>query len=127
MTVAEAITKADSILPGRPAPEGQEDPRWQAIIAVGEFIEAEPEVVWRFIERWGKHPSQDLRSAIATCLLEHLLEYHFELVFERVTRLARSSRRFAWVVTMCGRFGRTELPNNAPKFNRLLRELKHAS
>ena len=51
MTVNEAIRRANEILPGRPAPDGQEDPRWQAIIAVGEFVRTEPEAVWKFVER----------------------------------------------------------------------------
>jgi len=35
-------------LPGEPVDEGQ-DPRWQAIIAAGEFIQSDPEAVWLFI------------------------------------------------------------------------------
>jgi hypothetical protein len=37
MTVRQAILEAEAILPGRAAPEGESDPRWQAIIAVSEF------------------------------------------------------------------------------------------
>src|SRR5581483_10911837 len=65
-----------ALLPGEPATGGQ-DPRWQAVIAVGEYIETEPEAVWSFIRRWGSHPQEDLRDLIATCLLEHLLEHQF--------------------------------------------------
>ena len=72
----EAIRDADILLPGEPVAEGQ-DSRWQAIITVGEYLETEPEPVWSFIRRWGCHPQEDLRTAIAVCLLEHLLEYHF--------------------------------------------------
>jgi hypothetical protein len=43
MTITEAIQKADKILPGIPAPDNEEDPRWQAIIAIGEFAETHPE------------------------------------------------------------------------------------
>jgi hypothetical protein len=78
MDVLEAIRQAESLLPGEPVEEGQ-DPRWQAIIAVGEHIESDPEVVWSFIRRWGSHRQEDLRDAVATCLLEHLLEHHFTL------------------------------------------------
>jgi hypothetical protein len=46
MTLQEAIAYANSLLPGTPAPEGERDERWQAIIAVGQFIEAEPLLVW---------------------------------------------------------------------------------
>jgi hypothetical protein len=127
MTVTEAIHKAEAILPGTPAPDGQVDPRWQAIIAVAEFIEDEPEAVWSFAERWGQHSDEDLRTAIATCVLEHLLEHHFDLVFPRVARLARSYRQFARAVAMCSRFGETEHPANAAKLDELLRELRSAS
>ena len=83
MTVQEAIRDADGVLPGKAAPEEAEDPRWQAIIAVRDFVESEPDAVWHFIRRWGVHADADLRAAIATCLLEHLLERHFETFFPR--------------------------------------------
>jgi hypothetical protein len=84
MTVREAIAAAENILPGHTAPDGVEDPRWQAVIQISHFVAEEPEVVWPFVLRWGSHEDEDLRTAIATCLLEHLLEYHFDLIFPRV-------------------------------------------
>ena len=71
--VQQAIIEAEKLLPSVPAPDGEADLRWQAIIEVGEYIETEPHEVWPFILKWGKHPSEDLRMAVATCLLEHLL------------------------------------------------------
>jgi hypothetical protein len=73
MTVWEAIGEAEATLPGRAAPDEEIDPRWQAIIKVAGFIESEPEAVWVFIVRWGCHEDEDLRTAVATVLLEHLL------------------------------------------------------
>ena len=70
MTVQEAIADAESLLPGQPAAEGEVDPRWQAIIDVSEFIQTDPEPVWSFVSRWGSSPDEDLRMAIATCILE---------------------------------------------------------
>jgi hypothetical protein len=122
MTVNEAIRRANLILPGRPAPDGQNDPRWQAIIAVGEFIRTEPEAVWAFVDRWGKHANDDLRAAIATCLLEHLLEYHFDLLFPRVERQVSRSKRFADTFSRCSKFGQAETPRNAARLDRLLKE-----
>ena len=72
MTVQEAIEQAEALLPDSVAPEGETDPRWQAIIDVGDFIESDPELVWAFALRWGSSEDDDLRAAIATCLLEHL-------------------------------------------------------
>jgi hypothetical protein len=48
MTVFDAIAEAESLLHAKPVRKG-EDPRWQAIIKVGEFIKSEPEVIWAFI------------------------------------------------------------------------------
>jgi hypothetical protein len=126
MNVQEAIEIAETLLPGIAAPEGQEDPRWQAIIAVAGFIEDEPELVWLFVERWGKYPDEDLRAAIATCLLEHLLEAHFDLLFPRVEHLSRSNPCFALAVGMCWPFGELERSENVARMNKLMGELKDA-
>jgi hypothetical protein len=123
--VRQAVTCAESVLPGRPAPDGQPDPRWQAIIQVGKFIESHPEPIWEFARRWGKHAQADLRAAVATCLLEHLLEHHFETLFPRVRREALASIRFADTLTSCWPFGLAALPRNAARMQRLKRDLRH--
>jgi hypothetical protein len=91
MTVDEAIVAAEKLLPGASAPEGNIDPRWQAISKIGEFLESDPETVWPFIVRWGSYDDEDLRTAIATCLLEHLLGKHFDAYFPLVEDLAKSN------------------------------------
>jgi hypothetical protein len=77
MTVHDAIAAAERILPGDAAPDNAKDPRWQAIIEIGHFVSAEPEAIWPFVLKWGSYEDEDLRTAIATCLLEHLMEFHF--------------------------------------------------
>ena len=119
MTIDEAIKQVEAILPGEPAPDDEIDPRWQAIIEVGQFIESHPEEVWRFIRRWGSHPQDDLRMAIATCLLEHLLDYDFDRMFQRVEDVVREDRLFADTFTSCGKFGDVNLPENSRKFDAL--------
>jgi hypothetical protein len=54
MTIQKAIARAEALLPGIAAPDGEIDPRWQAIIDVGEFIESDPAEVWAFIIKWGR-------------------------------------------------------------------------
>lgn len=117
MTVTEAICTADALLPGEPS--AGIDPRWQAIIKVGEFVESSPEPVWEFVRRWGNHPQEDLRDAIASLLLEHLLEYHFEALFPSVEAAAAADPLFAETFLRCWKFGRTELPQNAARFDAL--------
>jgi hypothetical protein len=75
--------------------------------------------VWRFIVRWGTHSQEDVRDAVATCLLEHLLEHHFDLIFPRVRELVMSSELFADTFRRCWKFGESELPQNAKEFDAL--------
>ena len=124
MTVDEAISAAEKILPGHAAPDGVEDPRWQAIIEVGNFVPEEPEAVWPFVLRWGSHGDDDLRAAIATCLLEHLLEHHFDLIFPRVEAVAKSNLFFAKTTAQCWKFGKAKEPQRAKRFDRLRAELR---
>ena len=120
MTVVEAISEANAILPGIAAREDARDPRWQAIIAVAEFVESDPEPVWAFVARWGTHCDGDLRAAIATCLLEHLLEHHFALVFPRVEDLVRRDPSFSDTFRRCWKFGQSRLPENSARYDRLM-------
>lgn len=121
MNIQQAIAAADSVLSGQAAPEGEIDPRWQAIIVVGEFIEAEPEAVWRFAFRWGASSDADLRMAIATCVLEHLLEHHFDRFISRVEEAAVADLRFAETVSHCWKLGQAEEPNRAARLEALVR------
>jgi len=123
MTVREAIRKAERILPGKPAPEGQIDPRWQAIIRIEDYIEDCPEEVWLFTRNWGAHASADVRTAIATCLLEHLLEHHFLRVFPLVSDASRQSARFADTLSRCWHLGQARRPQNLKRLRVLMREL----
>jgi hypothetical protein len=124
MNIAGAIKNAEIILPGNAAPEKELDPRWQAILVIEDFVREEPEAVWSFVERWGRHPSQDLRQAIATCLLERLLAHHFDILFPRVEQLAKENRLFAETVGMCWLLGQAEREENAGRMKRLVEETK---
>jgi hypothetical protein len=125
MGVREAIRKADALLPGVPVKVGT-DPRWQAIIAVQDYIKSEPEAVWTFIHRWGGHSQEDLRDAVASCLLEHLLEVHFEAYFPQVERLALSDSLFGDTFLRCWQFGQAEESENAARFEALKTRLRAA-
>jgi hypothetical protein len=119
MTVQEALLAADKMLPGIPSPDGTKDPRWQAIIRVGDFVEHEPEAIWPFVQKWGSHEDEDVQAAIATCLLEHLLEYHFDLLFPRVEIVAKSNSCFAKTTVQCYKLGKAKEPTRAARFDRL--------
>ncbi len=124
MTINEAIREAEKLLPGVPAPDDEQDPRWQAIIKVGEFAKSHPDRVWEFTLCWGSNECADLRAAVATILLEHLLEYHFETTFPRVLRATRRSEFFADTFSLCQKFGLSELPHNAKRIDGLRAKLE---
>jgi hypothetical protein len=109
--VQSAIAAAELILPGKCAPEGETDERWQALIEVGYFIESDPEPIWSFVLKWGSHDDEDLRGGVATVLLEHLLEYHFDLLFPRIEAAARSSSLFAETFKACWKLGQRKSLN----------------
>lgn len=115
MDVETAIRLADTVLRARLSrTEGGPDPRWHAIIAVGAFLDSDPDRVWSFILEWGRNDDGDVRGAIGTCLLEHLLERHFDSFFERVVVAAEADANFADTVATCWKFGQaTELEKSA--------------
>ncbi len=120
--VWEAIERAERILPGRAAAEGRRDPRWQAIIAIEDFVQEEPDAVWSFILRWGNSVDEDLRSAIATGLLEHLLEHHFRRFFPRVEEAVRTNSMLADTFLKYWKFGQAKEEDNAKRFDGLRAE-----
>lgn len=122
-TVQQAIAAANVILPGVPAPDGDEDPRWQALMRIAEHIEGEPDAVWTFVANWGCHEDDDLRMGVATCLLEHLLEHHFRAIFPLVETLCGRSERFADTFRHCWKFGETKVPVNEDQFDALKRRV----
>ena len=129
MHLEGAIAIANAILPGKEAPPGKIDPRWQAIILVGEFIPTHPKEVCDFAIRWAKHPGQDLQQAIGCCLIEHLLEQHFDLVFPRMRKAAledsRVAKHFLVYSSRSWPFGQAQLPKNANRLKRLAKALQH--
>jgi hypothetical protein len=98
--------------------------RWQAAIALGEFAASAPERIWTLVLKHGSRRHADTRMAIATCVLEHILEHHFDAFFSRVTDAARSNRCFADTAGSCWQMGQSELPRNARRWTGLMRELR---
>lgn len=120
MNVQEAIFTAEEVLTCETVSDQGVDPRWQSIISVAEFVKTNPDEVWNFVARWGGSKDEDLRDAIATCLLEHLLEYHFDMIFPRVEKAVDKIPLFGDTFSRCHKFGQSEQPRNPELFDRLL-------
>jgi len=123
-TVQYRILAAEALLPGKPAPKGETDPRWQAIMKIEDFVESEPEAIWPFAKKWGSVANEpDLNAAIATLLLEHLLQYHFQLIFPRVVAAVRESPAFADAFSICYKLGQADEPGHSEQFDKLREEI----
>ena len=97
-----------------------ENTRWQAAIALGEFSEMDPEAIWPLVEKWGSCSNEDTRTAIATCVLEHILAAWFKSFFGRVERLIQEGNvAFADTFCRCWQFGEAKEPGNRERFKRL--------
>src|SRR4051812_7125524 len=109
------------MLPGEPAPQAQIDQHWQAIGRIAEFIDTSPDRVWDFVHKWGVTDCADLRMAVATILLEHLVGFDFEKFFPKVESAVEADPRFADTFSHCWRFGQSERDDNASLFEDLKR------
>ncbi len=83
--------------------------RWQALIVVGESIESNPEAVWQVVREFGVSEDKDMRAGVATVLLEHLLQYHFDWCFPRLKEEIKGSGNsgllLADTLSACHAFG----------------------
>ena len=80
--------------------------RWQSLIIIGEFIQTKPEMVWMVVDKYGESPDADMRTAIATVLLEHLLEYHNNKYKKIVEEKVKSSKLFSDTYSMIWDFNK---------------------
>jgi hypothetical protein len=80
--------------------------RWQATIVIGEFIETQPDRVWRVARALGESRKADIRMASTTVLLEHLLEFHPSRMCKQFEEeLSVRSNRLAQSIGGCWNFG----------------------
>lgn len=99
MDISNAISNARALLHLKPVETGS-DPRWQAILAVGEFIECSPVEIWQFINCARVDADEDLEAALITILLEHLIEPH-EAYKRQAQKVAESDEQMKAMLAGC--------------------------
>ena len=98
---------------------GEEASVWKAAARLGDFVEVAPDNVWGLVTKWGDSDNDQVRMALATCVLEHLLEHHFDRYFPLVEELALSNSRFGDTFHSCWQFGQSDAPENAARMDSL--------
>lgn len=103
----------------------EESTRWAAAEAAGELIAESPWDVWRLVLRHGGSANEDVRVAVATCILEHLLEHQFAAFFPLLEAEIRAGNHLLGdTFRRCWKFGDAEEASNAKKWDSLLREVR---
>lgn len=92
--------------------------RWGALTMAGQLAEAHPKIVWPMVARFGRAKDGDIRLGVACCVLEHVLESHFEKYLPRAMRLALRDPRFEETLGFCARWLKFTIRHRAkPLFN----------
>ena len=119
MDIEDAIKEAETKLNAKIVADNEKNSMWQSIIKLSDFIEVAPDNIWKFVAKWGNHESEDVRDAIATCLLEHLLELHFEAYFPKLEKEVLNDKLFHDMFCRCWSFGKSATPVNKENFEDL--------
>src|SRR5882724_11959274 len=83
-----------------------ESQRWTAASAAGDLIPTKPRSVWNLILKYGSYSNEDVRSAVASCMLEHLLESNFEEYFPLLkTQIIEGNILLTDTFRRCWKFG----------------------
>ena len=99
--------------------------RWEAASHLAEYLDDPPSDVWKLILTHGSSDDEDLRSAIATCVLEHLLEKFFDQYFPLLESEVRNgNRNLMKTLKLCWKFGESERPLNSDRWDQLVRSLE---
>ena len=80
-----------------------------ALFLAGEFIRDHPRKVWPMMVKYGSRQSWLVRQMVAACLLEHLLEFHFDEYFPKIREMVLGGDRgMAYTLSHCYIFGQAE-------------------
>lgn len=127
LTMRKQIEEGNSpddyfVLARRVISDSENNCRWQSLIVVSESIETKPDLIWEVISEFGDSEDDDMRTAIATILLEHLLDYDFDKYFPKIREeILKARYRFIDTLDMCW-FD----DNSGPNYKKVQSFLKNA-
>lgn len=97
--------------------------RWEAASHLADYIEDASSDVWKLVLEHGSSEDEDMRSAIATCVLEHLLEMSFDRYFSLLElEIGKGNRNLMKTLKLCWKFGESERSSNSDRWDELIRK-----
>ncbi len=101
------------------------DQRWEAAAQLTDFATSKPYLVWPIVVRLGSSADEDLRQAVATCILEHVLEHYFVKYFPLLEKeIERGNPNLRDTLKLSWKLGQAETPENAKRWDKLLEDHK---
>jgi hypothetical protein len=83
-----------------------EEDIWKGAAKLSEVVFGGPERIWNTVVKYGSQENEELQRAIALCVLEHILERHFDEYFPKIRQVfLAGNRHFRRTFLMCGKFG----------------------
>lgn len=102
-----------------------ESDRWAAAAELGEYVIDHPDDIWPIVLRLASSEIEDVRQAVATNVLEHLLEHHFEKFFPLIeSEIKGGNQHLRDSLKLCWKFGQSLDASRSDRWDSLLRKTR---
>jgi hypothetical protein len=97
------------------------DEIWQEAIRLAEYLDREPDRVFAIaMKALSIAREADTLDALATCIIEHILERNFSYFDHIEKEINRGNGRMIYALAMCRKFGESRNDVNAQRWEDLL-------
>lgn len=88
--------------------DGNESDRWAAAAELSEHVVSNSDRIWPTVLELASSDVEDIRQAVATNVLEHILEHDFDRFFPLIeSEVKRGNENLRDSVRLCWKFGQS--------------------
>lgn len=100
---------------------GDDSDRWAAAAQLSEYVADHPDRIWPMVLRLASSQKDDVRQAVATNVLEHILEHHFDKFFPLIEAdVQRGNENLRDSLRLCWKFGQSLDRSRSKRWDRLV-------
>ena len=98
---------------------------WRLAIEASNYIPSCPDQIWELILNNGVRSDEEIKLIVATCLLEHLLEFNFMGFFPKLRFAVLVEKiQLSETFLLCWKYGQSEEPQNSAQWDKLVDEIE---